>query len=91
MLNTSNELLVNLAYFYNGRKTEIGTPNKERGNVFLQCCTESFKVIILCNVNEVLFKEIKSELKDICLWGVSPTVLKNQVYACQNIYDEKET
>ena len=66
MLNTSNEILFDLEYFYNGRKKGIVTPNKEKGNVFLQCCTEIIKVIILCNANEVLFKEIKLDLKDIC-------------------------
>ena len=43
MLNIPHDLLVHLAVFDNGRKPEIGTLKKEKGDIFSECCTESFK------------------------------------------------
>ena len=55
MLKTPNDLLVHLAALDNGRKPYIGTLKKDRGDIFLECCAESFKAKFLWYVTELLF------------------------------------
>ena len=43
MPKTPHDLIVHLADFDNGRNPEIGTIKKEKGYIFSECCTESFK------------------------------------------------
>ena len=43
MLKTPQDLLVQLAALENVRNQEIGTLNKERGDIFSECCTDSFR------------------------------------------------
>ena len=43
MLKTSHYFIVHLADLDHGRKTEIGTLNKEKGYIFSECCTDSFR------------------------------------------------
>ena len=49
-------LSIHLAPWANGRKPDIGTLKKDRGDIFPECCSESFKEIFLRYVNEVLFE-----------------------------------
>ena len=60
-------------------KTDIGTLNKERGDIFSKCFTEIFKEKLLKYVNEVLFEMVKKSLNDTYLGGTTPTALKNEV------------
>ena len=55
MLKTPNDLLVRLVDLGYGINPEIGTLRKEKGDIFSECCTESFKAKSLQYVNEVLF------------------------------------
>ena len=73
MLGTPNILLVHLEALENGINTDIGTLNKERGEIFSECCTEIFKQKLLSYVNEVLFEMVKTALKDTHLGGKTPT------------------
>ena len=75
MLNPTRILLVNLADLDNGRKPDIGTPKKDRGDIFSECCAESFKGTFLRYVNEVLFEMVKTALNYTYLGGTTPTVL----------------
>ena len=55
ILKPPQNLSVHLVALYCGRKPDIGTLKKERGGIFSECCTESFKKKILIYVNEVQF------------------------------------
>ena len=66
-----------MAALYNGRKLDIGTLKKDRGEIFLECCAESFKAKFLRYVNEVLFEIVRTALKDTYPGGTTLTALKN--------------
>ena len=66
-----------MAALYNGRKLDIGTLKKDRGEIFLECCAENFKAKFLRYVNEVLFEIVKTALKDTYPGGTTLTALKN--------------
>ena len=57
-------LLVYFAVLYNERKPGIVTFKKDKRNIFSKYCTEIFKEKIVRYVNEVLFKLLKTILKD---------------------------
>ena len=44
-----------MAALENGRKPDIGTLNKDRGDIFSEYCVEIFKTKFLRYVNELLF------------------------------------
>ena len=67
MLKTPHDILLHLTALYNGRNTDIGTLKKEKGDIFSEFCTESFKEKFLRYVNEVLFEMVKSDLNDTYL------------------------
>ena len=48
---------------------DIGTLKKYRGDIFSECCAESFKGKFRCYVSEVLFQMVKTSLKDTYLGG----------------------
>ena len=75
MLKEKHILLVHLADLDNGIKPDIGTLKKERGDIFSECFTESFKEKYLKYVNEVTFEMFKTSLKDTCSGGTTPTEL----------------
>ena len=58
-VKTPHYPLVHLAALENVRKPNIGTLNKEKGYIFSELCTESFKEKFLRYVNEVLFEMVK--------------------------------
>ena len=68
--------LVDLDY---GRKSDIGILKKERGYIFSQCCTESFKEKLLRYLNEVLFEMVKTAPKYTYIGGTTHIALKNEV------------
>ena len=49
-------LLFHVADLDNGQKPDIGTLKKYRGDIFSECCTESFKAKFLRYFNGVLLK-----------------------------------
>ena len=55
MLKTPHNLLVHLSALDNERKPDICTIKKDKGDIFPDCCTESFKEKFLRYINEVLF------------------------------------
>ena len=75
----------------NNRNPDIGTLKKERGDILLEFCAESFTTKFLRYVNELLFEMVKSALKDTYLGGKTPTELKNEVSTCRQIYYDIET
>ena len=77
MFKTPHILIFHLAALDNGRKPDIGTPNKYRGEIFSECCTKGFKVNFLCYVNEVLFEMVKTALKNTYSGGTTPTGMQN--------------
>ena len=77
MLKPPHDLIVQLAALDNGINPEIGTLKKEKGYIFSEFCTDSFKSKFLRYVNEVLFEMVKASLKDTYLRGTTPTSLKN--------------
>ena len=79
MLTFPHILLVHLADLDNGRNPDIGTRKKDRGDIFSECFTESFKAKFLRCVNEVLFETVKTVLKDKYLGVKPPTALQNKV------------
>ena len=91
MLKNTHILLVDLSDLDNGRNLNIGTLNKYRGDIFLECCAERFKEKFICYVNGVLFEMVKIALNDTYLGGTTPTALKNGVSTCRQIYYDKET
>ena len=56
MQKKPHDILVYLAALDNGRNPDIGKLKKDRGDIFLECCTERFKAKFLRYVNEVLFE-----------------------------------
>ena len=58
MLKSPHILLVHFAALDNGRKSDIGTLKKYRGDIFSECCAESFKSKCLHYVNEFLFEMV---------------------------------
>ena len=86
-----NDTLVHLADLYNGRNPDIGTLKKDRGGIFSECCTKSFKGDFLRYVNEVLFEMVITSLKDTYLGGETPAALKNEVSTCRQMYYYRET
>ena len=79
MLKTPHDLLFHLVDLENGRKPYIGTLKKEKGDIFSEYCTDSFKEKILIYVNEVLFEMVKTALKDKYLGTTTPTAPQNEV------------
>ena len=75
ILKTPHDLLVHLSELDNGRKSDIGTLKKDRGDIFSEFCAESFRAKFLYYVNEVLFEMVISALKYTYLGGITPTVL----------------
>ena len=63
ILKTPHHLLVYLAALENGRKTDIGTLKKDRGDIFSEYCADSFKGKVLSYVNEILSEMVKTSLK----------------------------
>ena len=84
-------LLVHLVALDNGRNSDIGTLKKDRGDIFLECCAESFKEIFLCYVNEIIFEMVKTALNNTYLGGTTPTALQNEVSTFREIYYNRET
>ena len=56
MITPPHILLVQLAALENRINKDIGTLNKDRGDIFSECCAESFKAKFLRYVNELLFE-----------------------------------
>ena len=77
ILKTPHIILFHLAALNNGRNSDIGTLKKERGDIFLECCTKIFKAKLIHYVNEVLFEMVKTALKDTYLEGKSPAAHQN--------------
>ena len=90
ILKTPHDLLFHLAALGNGRNPEIGTLKKEKGDIFSEICTESFKAKFLWCVNEFLSEMIKKSLKDTHLGTTTPTELQNEVATCWKVYYEKD-
>ena len=90
MLKKSHNIIVHLAALDNGIKPDIYTLKKCRGDIFLECCAESFKAKIPRYVNEVLFKMVKKSLKDTYLGVTTPTALKNKVSTCRHMYYDRD-
>ena len=55
ILKNPHILLFQLVALDNFRKPDIGTLNKDRGEIFSECCAENFKAKFLRYINEVLF------------------------------------
>ena len=75
MPKTPHDVLAHLLALKNGRNPDFVTLNKDRGDIFSECCTERFKAIFLQYVNEVLFEMFETSLKDKYLGGTTPTAL----------------
>ena len=90
MLKTPHDILFHLADLYNVIKPYIGKIKKEKGYIFSEFFTESFKVKLLWYVNEFLFEMIKTALKDKYLGVTTTTTLKNEVATWRKIYYDKE-
>ena len=90
MLKTPHCLLLHLEALDNGINTDICTLKKEKGYIFSERCTESFKPKYLRYVNEVIFEMVKTALKDAYLGGTTPTEVQNEVATCRQIYYDKE-
>ena len=91
ILKNPHDILVHSAALENGRNSDIGTLKKDRGDIFLECCLESFKGKFLRCVNEVLFEMVKTALKDTHLGGTTPTALQNEASTLWKMYYDKET
>ena len=72
-----------MADLENGRKPDIVTLNKYRGDILSECCAEIFKAKYLHSDNEVLFEMVKTALKDTYLEGTTTTSLQNEVSICR--------
>ena len=59
-----HDLLSHLVALENGINLDIGTFKKEKGDIFSECCTESFKEEFLQYVNEALLEMVKRALND---------------------------
>ena len=67
ILKTCHNLQVHLEDLENGRKSEIDTLQKEKGEIFSWYYTEIFKAKLLRYVNEVLFEMVKTTLNETYL------------------------
>ena len=76
-------ILVHLADLENGINLDIDTHKKYRGDIFSECCTETFKEIFIHYVNEVIFEMVKTALNYTYLGGKTPTALQNEVSTCR--------
>ena len=74
----------------NGRYPDIGTLNKDKGDIFSEFCKEILKEKFLRYVNEVLSEMVKKALKDTYLGGKTPKALQNEVFKCRIMYYDKE-
>ena len=75
----------------NGRNPDIGTLKKDGGDIFLECCAESFKGKILRYVNQVLFEMVKTALKDTYLVRTILKALQNEVSTFRHVCYDRET
>ena len=75
MMKTPHDLIFHLEALENGKKTDIVTLKKDKGDIFLECCAESFKENFLHYINKVIFEMVKIALKDTYLGGITPTAL----------------
>ena len=55
ILKNRHDLLVHLAALDNGIMPETGRLKKEKGDIFSECCTKSFKEKFLRYVNKFVF------------------------------------
>ena len=91
ILKNTQTILVYLADLDNGRNPDIETLTKDRGDIFLECCAESFKEIFTLYVNELLFEMVKIALKDTYLGGTNPTALQKWGLYMPEMYYDRET
>ena len=91
ILKNPHNMLFHLLDLEYGRKPDTGTINKERGDIFKEWCTESFKANLLRYVNEVLFEMVTRALKDSYTGGTTNTEPQNEVSKFRNMYYDKET
>ena len=82
ILKTPHILLFHLSDLENGRKPYIGTLEKDRGDIFSECCAKIFKAKLLFYDNEVRFEMVKTSFKNACLVGTTNTALQNEVSTC---------
>ena len=75
-----NDILIYLSDLENGRKPDIGTLKKYRGDTFSEYHTESFKAKLLCYSNGFLFKRAKSALNGKYLGDTITTDPQNELY-----------
>ena len=83
ILQNPHIILVHLLALDNKRNTDIGTLKKERGDIFSECCTESFKVKLLRYVNGLLIEMVKTTLNDTYLGTTTLTALQNEASTCR--------
>ena len=84
-------IIVHLESLDNGRKPDIDTLKKNRGDILSERCAKIFKAKVLRYVNEVLFEMVKTVLNDTYLVGTITTTLQNEVSACWEIYYDRDT
>ena len=73
MPKTPQDILVHLAALENGINPKISTLKKEKGDLFSELCTESFKANCVQYLNGSLLETVKTALKDTYLGGTTPT------------------
>ena len=86
MLKISHILIFHLVALDYEKTPFTGTLKKYKGGIFSECCTKIFKTKFLRYFNEVLFKMVKTALKDAYLGGTTPTALQNEVSTCRKLY-----
>ena len=86
-----HNILDHLSYLENGRKPDIYTIEKQRGDVFSECCAERSKERLLWHANCVLFIRLNAYLKYASLGGFNTTALENKMYKYHQVYYYKET
>ena len=77
MLKTPHDLLFHLVALDNGINPDIGTLKKEKGDICLEFCIESFKAKFMRYVNELQFEMVKTDLNYTYLGVTTPTALQN--------------
>ena len=85
MPKTPQDILVHLAALENGINPKISTLKKEKGDLFSELCTESFKSKFLRYINKILFEMFKTTLKNAYLGETTPIELQNEVSTCRKI------
>ena len=85
MLKTPKILLSLLVDLDNGRKPYIGILRKDRQGIFSEFHNKIFKYKFLHYVNEVLFLNGKTALKDTYIGGITPTALQTSSIHYGNI------